>query len=38
MISKVVERIVATLNATYELVPQREKGGPVIGPGGRRLQ
>jgi hypothetical protein len=36
MIAGVVERIVLTLNATYELVPPRDSG-PVIGPRGRRL-
>ncbi len=38
MISGVVERIVARLNATYELVPPREKAGPVIGAGGKRIE
>jgi len=37
MIAGVVERVVATLNATYELVPSRGNAGPVIGAGGRRL-
>jgi hypothetical protein len=37
MMTRVVERIVARLNATYEQVPPRDKGGPVIGAGGQRI-
>ena len=31
VITGVVERILSTLNATYELVPPRSSAGPVLG-------
>lgn len=37
MIAGVIERVVARLNATYELVPPRGSAGPLIGAGGKRL-